>query len=173
MHLPSIEEGGIAMRPLSHTQEDPARAVHVSRKALEARATRHASRAGTTFARFIRNLAAVGNYTIPEAERRAIAVIATLEERIPIREVLDLEAQLPSRLDELLSFVPLNGLPAMDRVQFCERVAARARVSFGQAEEIAGTVFAFVRSQISEGEARHVELQLPDDLRKLWSGVSF
>ncbi len=161
------------MRPLSHTQDDPGRAVHVSRKALEARAARHASRAGTTFARFVRNLAAVGNYTIPEAERRAIAVIATLEERIPIRGVLDLEAQLPSRLDELLSFVPLNGLPAMDRIQFCKRVAARARVSFGQAEEIAGTVFAFVRSQISEGEARHVESQLPDDLRKLWSGVSF
>jgi uncharacterized protein (DUF2267 family) len=161
------------MRPLSHTQDDPARAVHVSRKALEARAARHASRAGTTFARFIRNLAAVGNYTIPEAERRAIAVIATLEERIPIHEVLDLEAQLPSRLDELLAFVPLNGLPAMDRVQFCERVAARARVSFGQAEEIAGTVLAFVRSQISEGEAKHIESQLPDDLRQLWSGVSF
>ena len=160
------------MRTLSHTQDDPARAVHVSRAAREARAARHASRAGTTFARFIRNLAAVGDYTIPEAERRAIAVIATLEERIPIREVLDLEAQLPSRLDELLAFVPLNGLPSMDRIQFCERVAARARVSFGHAEEIAATVFAFVRSQISEGEAKHVASQLPDDLRELWSGVA-
>jgi uncharacterized protein (DUF2267 family) len=157
---------------MSHTQ-DPARAVHISRKAPEARAARHASRAGTTFARFIRNLASAGGYTIPEAERRAIAVIATLEERIPIREVYDLEAQLPSRLDELLAFVPLNGLPAMDRVQFCERVAARARVSYGQAEEIAATVFAFLRERISEGEARHVEAQLPEDLRELWNGTSY
>ena len=157
------------MRPPSHTQ-DPAHAVHISRRTPEARAARHASRAGTTFARFIRNLAEAGNYTIPEAERRAVAVIATLEERIPIREVYDLEAQLPSRLDELLAFVPLNGLPSMDRLEFCERVAARARVSYGQAEEIAATVFAFLRSHISEGEARHVELQLPDDLRELWNG---
>lgn len=129
---------------------------------------RHASRAGTTFARFVRNLAATGGYSVPEAERHAIAVIATLEERLPIREVCNLEAQLPSRLDDLLAFVPLNGLPAMDRAQFIDRVAGRARVTNTEAETIARTVFAFLRSQISEGEVRHIEGRLPESLRELW-----
>lgn len=154
------------MRPTNHEQ-DPG-FPHPSRSTPEARAERHASRAGTTFARFVRNLAATGGYTVPEAERHAVAVIATLEERLPIREVCTLEAQLPRRLDELLAFVPLNGLPAMDRMQFVERVAARARVTYVQAETISRTVFAFLRSQISEGEIRHVEARLPEGLRELW-----
>jgi uncharacterized protein (DUF2267 family) len=112
----------------------------------------------------------MGGYSIHEAERHAVAVIATLEERLPIREVCNLEAQLPRRLDELLAFVPLNGLPAMDRRQFIERVAARAGVSYAQAESVARTVFAFLRSQISEGEIRHVEGELPESLRELWRG---
>lgn len=148
---------------------DPERGhAHVLRASPAARATRHASRAGTTFARFVRNLAATGGYTLREAERHAIAVIATLEERLPIREVCNLEAQLPSRLDELLAFVPVHGLPAMDRTQFIERVAARADVSHVQAETIARTVFTFLRSQISEGEVHRVEARLPNSLRELW-----
>lgn len=154
------------MRPTTHAHEPES--VKSLRGAPEAWAERHASRAGTTFARFVRNLAAVGGYTIHEAERHAVAVIATLEERIPIREVCNLEAQLPKRLDELLAFVPLNGLPAMDRMQFIERVAARAGVNYAQAESVARTVFAFLRSQISEGEVRHIEGQLPASLRQLW-----
>jgi uncharacterized protein (DUF2267 family) len=154
------------MRSTNHAHEPES--VKSLRGAPEARAERHASRAGTTFARFVRNLAAVGGYTIHEAERHAVAVIATLEERIPIREVCNLEAQLPRRLDELLSFVPLNGLPAMDRMQFIERVSARAHVTYAEAETIARTVFGFLRSQISEGEVRHVEARLPEGLRELW-----
>lgn len=154
------------MRPMNHGREPDS--VQRLRGAPEARAARHASRAGTTFARFVRNLAATAGYTVQEAERRAIAVIATIEERLPIREVCNLEAQLPRRLDELLAFVPLNGLPVMDRTQFLERVAARARVSDTEAETIARTVFAFLRSQISEGEVRHVEARLPEALRELW-----
>ena len=156
------------MRPTTHAHEPES--VKRLRGAPEARGERHASRAGTTFARFVRNLAAVGGYTIHEAERHAVAVIATLEERIPIREVCHLEAQLPKRLDELLAFVPLNGLPAMDCMQFIERVAARAGVNYAQAESVARTVFAFLRSQISEGEVRHIEGQLPESLRELWEG---
>jgi uncharacterized protein (DUF2267 family) len=154
------------MRPTNREHEPES--VQSLRGAPEARAERHASRAGTTFARFVRNLAAMGGYSIHEAERHAVAVIATLEERLPIREVCNLEAQLPRRLDELLAFVPLNGLPAMDRMQFIERVAARAGVNYAQAESVARTVFAFLRSQISEGEIRHVEGQLPESLRELW-----
>ena len=55
----------------------------------------------------------------------------------------------------------------MDRGQFCQRLAARAGVPAAQAESIARTVFIVLRSRISAGEARHVEAQLPDDLRAL------
>lgn len=134
----------------------------------EAKAERHASRAGTTYARFVRNIADAGGYSMPEAELYAVAVIATLEERLSIREVCDLEAQLPSRFDEILAFQPLVGMPAMDRPQFCERVAARAGVTDAQAEAVARTVFAVLRSRISEGEWRRVEAQLPGGLRELW-----
>jgi uncharacterized protein (DUF2267 family) len=134
----------------------------------EARAERHASRAGTTYARFIRNIADAGGYTMDDAARFAVGVIATLEERLPIRDVCGLEAQLPTRLDEILSFQPLLGLPAMDRHQFRERVAERLSVNDDDAEAIAKVVFGVLRARISEGEARHVEARLPGDLRELW-----
>jgi uncharacterized protein (DUF2267 family) len=141
---------------------------HARRSTPEARAERHQSRAGTTYARFVRNIADAGGYTMDDAARYAVAVIATLEERLPIRDVCGLEAQLPSRLDEILSFEPLLGLPAMDRFQFRERVAARLGVTLEQAENIARTVFGVLRFRVSEGEARRVEARLPSDLQELW-----
>jgi uncharacterized protein (DUF2267 family) len=147
---------------------DPAAAPRRSRGSPEARAERHASRAGTTYARFVRNIADAGGYTMAEAELYAVAVIATLEERLSIRDVCDLEAQLPSRFDEILAFQPLVGMPAMTRDQFCERVAARAGVTDAQAEAISRTVFAVLRSRISDGESDQVAQHLPPDLRELW-----
>lgn len=155
------------MRSVNQAQV-PADAAQTLRGAPEARAARHASRAATTFARFVRHVAEAGGYTLPEGERNAVAVVATLEETLPIREVWKLEAQLPSRLDELLALEPLNGSPAMHRQEFCERVAARAGVTYEAAESVARAVFPVLRSQISEGEARHVEARLPEDLRALW-----
>jgi uncharacterized protein (DUF2267 family) len=138
------------------------------RSTPEARAERHASRAGTTYARFVRNIAEAGGYSMDAAARFAVAVIATLEERLPMRDVCGLEAQLPSRLDEILSFEPLLGLPSMDRHLFRQRVAERLGVTEDEAESIAKVVFGVLRMRISEGEARHVEARLPEDLRALW-----
>lgn len=169
MHARPGDDGVVeeaVMRPMNQAHQGER--GNASRGTPEARATRHASRSGTTFARFVRDLAVTSGFTVPEAERHAVAVIATLEERLPIREVCNLEAQLPSRLDELLSFVPVNGLPAMDRMQFIERVAARTDVTHVQAETIARTVFTFLRSQISEGEVHRLEARLPESLRELW-----
>jgi len=156
------------MKPMKHTQ-DTAGAAQPLLGATERQAARHASRAGTTFARFVQRVADAGGYSIADAKRNAVAVIATLEERLPIREVCNLEAQLPTRLDSLLAFEPLNGLPAMDRAQFCERVAARAGVTSAEAESVAGTIFAVLRSLIAGGEVRHVADRLPEDLMELWS----
>ncbi|MBX3233327.1 MAG: DUF2267 domain-containing protein [Labilithrix sp.] len=103
-----------------------------------------------------------------DAERSAIAVVATLEEVLPLREVCDLEAQLPSRFDELLSHEPIADLPKMDREHFCRRVATRLGLTPAEAETLARTIFALLRSRISSGEARHVEANLPPELRELW-----
>jgi uncharacterized protein (DUF2267 family) len=136
----------------------------------EARAARHASRAGTTYARFVREVASAGGYTMGAAERYAVGTIATLEERLPIGDVFSLEAQLPSRLDQLLSMQPLIGLPTMDREIFCRRVAQRVSVPEAMAEGLVRVVFQVLRAHISAGESRHVEAHLPDDLKALWTG---
>jgi uncharacterized protein (DUF2267 family) len=138
------------------------------RTSPEARAARHASRAGATYARFIRNVADAGGYAIANAERYTAGVIATLEERLPIREVRDLEAQLPSRLDDILAFEPLVAMPRMDGDQFRARVASRLDVTDAEADCIARVVFRVLRSRISVGEARRIEARLPEDMRELW-----
>lgn len=145
--------------------------IHRPRGTPEARAKRHASRAGSTYAAFLRSVAVATELPDAEAERCALAVVATLEERLPLREVFDLEAQLPSRFDDILALQPMVGLPWMDKVQFCERVGARAGLTPAEAETVALTIFAVIRSKVSAGEARHVEAQLPADLRELWRGA--
>ena len=47
----------------------------------EARALRHESRAGSTYAQFIRDVAERGGYTKEAAERYAVGTLTTLEER--------------------------------------------------------------------------------------------
>jgi uncharacterized protein (DUF2267 family) len=144
---------------------------HEGTRTPEARAERRASRAGSTYARFVREVATAGGYTKADAERYAIATIATLEERLPIADVCALEAQLPSRLDQILAFQPLLGLPKMDRELFFKRLADRLEMPSNQVEEIGRIVFGVLRKYISPGESRHVEGHLPDDLKALWTGV--
>ena len=124
-----------------------------------------------TEARFVRDVATAGGIAAEEAERYAVGTIATLEERLPIADVCALEAQLPSRLDQILAFQPLIGLPKMDRDLFCKRVAERVGVPEERAEGIVRLVFRVLRQHVSPGESRHVEAHLPDDLKKLWTGL--
>jgi uncharacterized protein (DUF2267 family) len=134
-----------------------------------ARAERHASRAARTYHRFVREIADAGGYAAEDADEYAVAVIATLEEKLPIVAVHHLEAQLPSTLDEKLAYEPLLDLPGMDKAEFCERVATRLAVTLPEAERIARVVLGIVRALVSEGEAHHVEWLLSPDIRKLWT----
>jgi uncharacterized protein (DUF2267 family) len=136
----------------------------------EGRAARRASRAGSTYARFVSEVATAGGYPKGEAERFAIATIATLEERLPIADVCRLEAHLPTRLDQILAFQPLLGLPQMDLDLFCTRLADRLGVPENQAEAIGRVVFSVLRQHVSPREAQHVEEHLPEGLKELWSG---
>lgn len=137
----------------------------------EARAKRHESRAGSTYAEFVRDVATAGGYTRQDAERYTVGTLTTLEERLPIQEVRALESQLPSRLDGILAFQPVLALPTMDRRTFCWRFATRVGVPEGEAEAIVRLVFRVLRSHISAGESRHIEAHLSEDLKPLWTGL--
>ena len=139
-----------------------------ARGSPQARAERHASRAATTYSRFIHAIADEGNYSTQDAETYAIAVVATLEERLPLDEVWGLEAQLPSVLAEMLEREPIVDLPKMDSRQLCTRIAIRLGITEPEAESVARVVFHVLRTRVSAGEARLIEARLPADLKHLW-----
>jgi uncharacterized protein (DUF2267 family) len=141
------------------------------RTTSSARESRHDARARTTYLRLVREVAASTGASAEEAEQYLVAVIATLEEKLPLTEAIDLEAQLPSLLDEMLEREPIDDLPGMDKELFCERVALRLGITAQEAEWIAQRVLPVVSTHVSAGEARHVEAQLPLDLRRMWSGT--
>ena len=107
----------------------------------EARALRHESRAGSTYAQFIRDVAERGGYTKQAAERYVVGTLTTLEERLPIAEVRALESQLPTRLDGILAFQPVLALPTIDQRTFCWRFAVRVGVPEEEAPAIVRLVF--------------------------------
>ena len=138
----------------------------------EARARRHVSRAGSTYARFVRDVANAGELAEDVAESYVIGTLTTLEEGLPIEDVRSLESQLPSRLDSILAFQPVLALPTMDREMFCWRVAQRIGVSDEEAEMIVRLVFRVLRMHISAGEIRHLEAHLSEDMKPLWTGLA-
>src|SRR4051794_1976614 len=115
---------------------------HEARQAhlTHARRARHASRANTTYKSFVGDVAGRGNFSLAAAEDYAIAVVATLEERLTLPEVLALEAQLPSLLKELLDEEPILDIPRMHKEEFCERVASRLDIGTEQVEPIVRAV---------------------------------
>ena len=139
-----------------------------NRQTSEARAQRHASRAAGTHSRFVRDVAEFGGYLPEQAEEYAVAVIATLEEKLPLSKVFALEAHLPTRLDAVLALEPILDLPRMDRALFARRVGMRLAVSHVEAESITESVFSVLRTRLSAREARRVEVELPLELRPLW-----
>lgn len=132
---------------------------------------RHESRAGSTYAQFVRDVAQAGNYPMDVAERYVVGTLTTLEERLPFKDVRALEAQLPTRLDGILAFQPVLALPTMDRRTFCWRFAQRVGIPDTEAEPIVRLVFRKLRLHISAGESRHIEAHLSEDLAKLWTGL--
>lgn len=135
---------------------------------------RHESRAGATYARFIDDLTADTGWSRDDADRYARAVVATLEERLVGGEASDLAAQLPARLRERLDIEDVGRPdPAMTTDEFLGRVAARTDALVDEVDAIVACVFRTLRAHVTPGQARHVEVQLPDELRRLWNGPSF
>jgi len=136
-----------------------------------AREQHHEGHLETTYKTFINDLCLPGDLRQDEAEGAAVAVLCTLESRIQPQESRDLEAQLPEKLQELLTHCRHGKQEApqrFDKEAFLERIAADLDVTPEQAESLARRVFATVRDQISDGESQDVEGQLPPDIADLW-----
>jgi uncharacterized protein (DUF2267 family) len=134
---------------------------------------RHESRANATFKTFIRDLCAQGNFNEQQAVRAAASVLVRLEQRITGEEAMNLQAQVPERLQEILAEAnrPGEGAPVykFTRDDFVKTVGNDLGVNEGQAEAIIRAVFTTVRAHITEGEAEDVTSQLPKDLSPLWA----
>lgn len=139
----------------------------------ELRLQRHESRTSQTYSDFLKDLRKIGVYrSLEEAEQVAVAVLRTLEQRLPNDEAEDLSAQLPERFHSL--FLDVRSQRGdwkpekLHREEFLDRVAAALGSTREQAETAVRNVFLVVRSLISEGEASDVAAQLPADLKPLW-----
>lgn len=135
---------------------------------------RHESRASSTYARFLDDLASDAGWSRDDADRFARAVVATLEERLVGGEADDLAAQLPSRLRERIRTEDVGRPdPQMTVDEFLGRVSSRADAPIDDVEKIVRFVFRTIRAHVTPGQAHHVEVQLPDELRRLWNPPSF
>lgn len=138
----------------------------------ERRQERHESRTGSTYKKFLNDLAAVGNMDMELAECAAVSVLCAFERRVYGEEAKDLEAQLPVKLRELLKTCALHeGKPAQKygRQELLSMVADDLKMDVGKVEPIVRAVTLAVRDQISEGEAEDFINMLPGDLKELWT----
>src|SRR5215813_6697737 len=134
-------------------------------------AERREQRHNQTFAEFMTYLRRVGQLSEEVAEQSAVAVLCALERRIHPGEAKDLESQLPYKLRELVRRCDTHAVVSPHKVhrpEFVAMVAEDLGVQPDRAEHLVLAVFHAPRAQVSEGEARQVEGQLPPDLRSLW-----
>lgn len=129
------------------------------------RATRHESRAANTYHAFLKDLERIGEMPKELAERAAVAVLSVLERRIFPSGARHLEAQLPSKLRELLIHLSQR---RFGRAAFFQMVADELSMDPQKVEPIVRAVFRAVRIKISDGEAQDVAAELPKDLAELW-----
>jgi uncharacterized protein (DUF2267 family) len=137
------------------------------------RARRRESRTSQTYRAFLARLAERGGMSPHVAEKAAVSVLCAIEQRIFGEEARDMEAQLPSKLTELLHRCERHeaGPPPrkFGREELLQRVGEELELQPGAAEPVVRAVLAVLRERLSEGEAENVMEQLPPDLRELWS----
>lgn len=131
---------------------------------------RHEAHTRETYALFIKHLCTLGPIARDVAECAAVAVLRALERRLPADEARDMEAQLPRKLVEFLPPADKRSPRPhkFGREEFIQTVAEDLGKSPEESERLTRLVFRALRDQISEGEARDVESNLPLDLQSLW-----
>src|SRR5690606_20089240 len=94
-----------------------------------------------------------------EAERLAVAVIATIEERMPAGDLPELEAELPEPIRMRMAEVDrILDLPRMDDEAFRTRVAHRLRMTGEDAARTIAAVLRALESFLSPRERRRARL---------------
>lgn len=101
------------------------------------------------------------------------ATLSTLAERLVGNEPLDLAAQLPEEIGNLLRTDDAGKGERFDVSDFIARVSEREGVPQNQATHHAQVVMGVVNEAVSEGEMKDVRGQLTDDyellFRKEWA----
>lgn len=135
------------------------------------RQQRHESRTSQTYTAFLKRLCERGGMSPHTAERAAVSVLCTVEQRIFSEEARDLEAQLPQKLVILLQRCERHEGPPpkkFGRAEMLEMVGQDLSLNPDAVEPVVRAVFSSIQDEISDGEAEQVMNQLPRDLRDLW-----
>ncbi|MCP3138806.1 DUF2267 domain-containing protein [Pyxidicoccus xibeiensis] len=135
------------------------------------RKLRHESRTSQTYKAFLNHLCERGGMSPAVAEQAAVSVLCALEQRILADEALDMEAQLPRKLTDLIHRCEKHEeeLPEkFGREHLLKRVGEDLSLNPDAVEPVVRAVLDAIRHQITEGEAEDVMSQLPEDLRDLW-----
>jgi uncharacterized protein (DUF2267 family) len=108
------------------------------------------------------------------AEKAAVLVLCEIEQRLMAAEAHDLEAQLPLKLQVLLTESEKHLRPPerFNRSELLSRVAADLNMQPDEVEPIVRAVLLTVREQVSEGEIQDVIHQLPKEFHDLWQQPS-
>jgi len=110
--------------------------------------------------------------TFDRAEKLVKVVFYALSARLTIAEGDDLEAQLSKDVREMWDEVKEKRVNVIKfkRREFIDRVKQDGKLkSSSKAEKVVKAVFNALKSQVSEGEAKDVESQLPKGLKEMWS----
>jgi uncharacterized protein (DUF2267 family) len=144
--------------------------MYTRRNWIERSEERHFQHASATYHAFLTDLIHIHPMPKERAEQAAVGVLWALEQRILHDEARNLEAQLPTRLVELLHSYPrATERPIkFGELELVEWVANDLHVPVVEAEGIVRAVFKAVRRKITEGEANDVAAELPWDLALLW-----
>ena len=135
------------------------------------REARRAAHAEQTFRNFLRDLRAREPMTERAAARAAAAVLCGIERSLSGDDRHSLEAQLPSRLRELVASCPLHfgrDPAALNRVGLLAIVAEETGTTRREAERLVRCVLTTVRMHVSEGEVSRVVQRLPAEIAELW-----
>jgi uncharacterized protein (DUF2267 family) len=100
------------------------------------------------------------------ADRAARATLQTLGERIIADEAIQLSAQLPPELGDVLASAGTEADP-FDADEFVQRVADRAGLDEPGATRAAQAVFAVTAEAVTAGEWHDVVSELPNDFAPL------
>lgn len=116
----------------------------------------------------------VAEGSLPEnvaPEDATAAVLCALTQRISAGEAEQFLNELPAGMRGLLGPCVVHREGAVERfgeAGFFARVGNHLQIGPEEAERVTETVFAAVRARLSGREIRHIESQLPADLKTLW-----